>query len=71
MKLSIVVPIFNEKNTIKEIYDSIRAVDVNKEIILVDDCSTEITSKISKMNVRISEMGISSSATSYATCSTR
>jgi glycosyltransferase involved in cell wall biosynthesis len=48
MKLSIVVPIFNEKNTIKDVYNRIRAVDINKEIILVDDCSTDGTSEIIK-----------------------
>jgi len=48
MKLSVVVPIFNEKNTIREIYDRIKAVDINKEIILVDDCSTDGTREIIK-----------------------
>ncbi len=46
MKLSVVVPVFNEKNTIKEIYDRIRGVDIDKEIILVDDCSTDGTQEI-------------------------
>jgi glycosyltransferase involved in cell wall biosynthesis len=48
MKLSVIVPIFNEKNTIREVYDRIRAVDINKEIILVDDCSTDGTREIIK-----------------------
>ena len=48
MKVSVVVPIFNEINTIREIYDRIRAVDINKEIILVDDCSTDGTREIIK-----------------------
>lgn len=48
MKLTVVVPIFNEKSTIKEVYDRIRAVDVQKEIILVDDCSTDGTREIIK-----------------------
>jgi glycosyltransferase involved in cell wall biosynthesis len=46
VKLSIVVPIFNEKNTIEEVYNRIKAVDVEKEIILVDDCSTDGTIEI-------------------------
>lgn len=46
MKLSVVVPMFNEKNTIEEVYSRIRAVDIEKEIILVDDCSTDGTKEI-------------------------
>ncbi len=48
MKLSVIVPIFNEKSTIKEVYDRIKAVDISKEIILVDDCSTDGTREIIK-----------------------
>jgi glycosyltransferase involved in cell wall biosynthesis len=44
--LSVVVPVFNEKETIEEIYNRIRAVDIEKEIILVDDCSTDGTKEI-------------------------
>jgi cellulose synthase/poly-beta-1,6-N-acetylglucosamine synthase-like glycosyltransferase len=46
VKLSIVVPIFNEKNTIREIYEAIKEVERNKEIILVDDYSTDGTREI-------------------------
>lgn len=46
MKLSVVVPIFNERNTIREVYDRIHSVDIDKEIILVDDCSTDGTREI-------------------------
>ncbi|MFT4901572.1 MAG: glycosyltransferase involved in cell wall biosynthesis [Lentimonas sp.] len=45
MQVSIVIPIFNEKNTLHEIIERVRAVagmDL-KEIILVDDCSTDGT----------------------------
>jgi len=37
---------FNERDTIKEVYDRIRAIDIEKEIILVDDCSTDGTKEI-------------------------
>ncbi|MCK5594665.1 glycosyltransferase, partial [bacterium] len=40
MKLSIVVPVYNEKSTILKIIEKVIAVDVEKEIIIVDDCST-------------------------------
>jgi glycosyltransferase involved in cell wall biosynthesis len=46
MRLSVVVPIFNERDTIRQVYDRIRAVNINKEIILVDDCSTDGTREI-------------------------
>jgi glycosyltransferase involved in cell wall biosynthesis len=43
MKLSVVVPVFNERNTILEIIRRIRQVDLPKEIIIVDDYSTDGT----------------------------
>jgi len=44
LKLSIVVPVYNEEGTIREIVDRIQAVGLDKEIILVDDCSSDGTS---------------------------
>jgi glycosyltransferase involved in cell wall biosynthesis len=42
MKLSIVIPVYNEKNTIKEIVDLVLAVrGIEKEIVIVDDGSTD------------------------------
>jgi glycosyltransferase involved in cell wall biosynthesis len=46
MKLSVVIPIYNEKNTIKMILERVKAVDVNKEIIIVDDFSSDGTRQI-------------------------
>lgn len=46
MKLSVVIPIYNEKSTIIEICESVRAVGIVDEIILVDDCSTDGTRDI-------------------------
>jgi glycosyltransferase involved in cell wall biosynthesis len=46
MKLSVVVPAYNERDSIREIYERIRAVDIEKEIILVDDFSTDGTREI-------------------------
>ena len=44
-KLSIVIPVYNEINTIHEILRQVSAVEIGleKEIILVDDCSTDGT----------------------------
>ena len=45
MKLSIVIPVFNEAATIAKIVSLVRAVEVGmeKEILLVDDCSRDGT----------------------------
>ena len=49
-KLSVVIPVFNEKNTIKEIVRQVEAVrlPLEKEIIIIDDCSTDGTRDILK-----------------------
>ncbi|MBK5091886.1 MAG: glycosyltransferase family 2 protein [Actinobacteria bacterium] len=52
MKLSIIIPAYNERNTIKEILRRVRAVDlgeIEKEIIVVDDGSTDGTGDILKL----------------------
>ena len=43
MKLSIVMPVYNERETIEEILRQVMALELEKEIILVDDCSTDGT----------------------------
>ena len=42
-KLSIIIPIFNERKTISAILTAIREVElpIEKELIIVDDCSTD------------------------------
>ncbi|MCD6460281.1 glycosyltransferase family 2 protein [bacterium] len=47
MKLSVVIPVYNEKNTIKTIVAKLKDVkDIDMEIIVVDDFSTDGTRKI-------------------------
>ena len=41
MKLSVIIPVYNEKNTLGEIVRRVEAVPIEKEIILVDDFSTD------------------------------
>ena len=41
--LSVVIPVFNERNTLMEIVRRVRAVPIAKEIILIDDGSTDGT----------------------------
>ncbi len=44
MKLSVVVPVYNEKDTVETIIKTLRAVnDIDMEIIIVDDYSTDGT----------------------------
>ena len=47
-KLSIIIPIFNEKDTLAEILNRVQSVSLSldKEIILVDDCSTDGTRQL-------------------------
>ncbi len=46
MKLSIVIPVYNEKETIHQILDKVRSQEIEKEIIIVDDYSTDGTRDI-------------------------
>jgi glycosyltransferase involved in cell wall biosynthesis len=41
MKLSIIIPIYNEKTTLEEIFRLVQATPYDKEIIAVDDASTD------------------------------
>lgn len=41
--LSVVIPIYNEKNHWRDLVDRVRAVPLRKEIVLVDDCSLDGT----------------------------
>ena len=46
MKLSVVMPVYNEAGTVREILDRVIAVPVEKEVIIVDDGSTDGTREI-------------------------
>lgn len=48
MKLSIVIPVYNEENTVAQVVQVVREVklDVEKEIILIDDYSTDGTRSV-------------------------
>ena len=48
MRLSIIMPVFNEKETIRQILAQVRAVNLVNEIIVVDDFSTDGTREILK-----------------------
>jgi len=50
MKLSIIIPVYNERDTILTVLERVRAVDLGpdweKEIIVVDNCSTDGTREL-------------------------
>lgn len=44
--LSIVVPVFNEGNTLENVIEKAVAIGVDLEVVIVDDCSTDATPSI-------------------------
>jgi glycosyltransferase involved in cell wall biosynthesis len=43
MRLSVIIPVYNEKDLVEKVIASVKAVPVEKEIIVVDDFSTDGT----------------------------
>ena len=48
MKLSVVIPVYNEVNTLLHLIERVQRSPVDKEIIVVDDCSTDGTADLLK-----------------------
>jgi glycosyltransferase involved in cell wall biosynthesis len=46
MKLSVVIPVYNEVNTLLPLIERVQRSPVEKEIIVVDDCSTDGTADV-------------------------
>jgi glycosyltransferase involved in cell wall biosynthesis len=46
--LSVVIPVYNERDTLLDLIDRVRTVPIRKELILVDDCSTDGTRDVLK-----------------------
>lgn len=44
--LSVVIPVYNERNTLPALLDKVREVPIKKEIVLVDDCSRDGTREL-------------------------
>ena len=52
MKVSVVIPVFNERGTIEQIVNAVRAAPIeNIEIIVVDDASTDGTQQVLKEKI--------------------
>jgi glycosyltransferase involved in cell wall biosynthesis len=46
MKLSVIIPVYNEKTTIRKILQVVNDVDIDKEMIVVDDGSNDGTTEL-------------------------
>ena len=46
MRISVIIPVFNEQATIAEVLARVLAVDFDKQIIVVDDGSTDGTAEL-------------------------
>ena len=59
MKLSVLVPVYNEERTLEEVVRRVRAVQIPKEIILVDDGSKDqsraILTRLQEENARVQD----------------
>ena len=54
--ISVIIPVFNEAKTVKELVKRVQSVDLGKEIIIVDDASTDGTREV--LNELTREQGI-------------
>ncbi|MCA9037578.1 MAG: glycosyltransferase family 2 protein [Planctomycetaceae bacterium] len=46
--LSVVIPVYNEEKTLRNLVDRVRSVPIRKELILVDDCSRDRSRDVMK-----------------------
>src|ERR1700756_2971962 len=56
-KLSVVIPVYNEKPTIDEILRRVIETPVRKEILIIDDCSTDGTRQILENPAALQDRG--------------
>ena len=56
-KISVVIPVYNEKATIEEILRRVLETGLRKEIVIVDDCSTDGTRQYLEAMVQIQGKG--------------
>jgi glycosyltransferase involved in cell wall biosynthesis len=51
MKLTVVIPVYNEVHTLLHLIDRVQEVGVDKDIVLVDDCSTDGTRELLRTTI--------------------
>src|SRR5712671_4458354 len=47
-KLSVVIPVYNEERWVREVVRRVQAVPIPKELVIVEDCSTDGTRAVLK-----------------------
>jgi glycosyltransferase involved in cell wall biosynthesis len=63
LKLSVVIPVYNEKDTILEILGRVLTTDIPKEVIIVDDDSKDGTREILEKMAELKAKGVTTAAT--------
>ena len=58
MKLSVIIPVYNEEATLREILRRVRATTIEKEIVIVDDCSTDSTREILEDEAKVGDLRV-------------
>jgi glycosyltransferase involved in cell wall biosynthesis len=53
--LSVVIPVFNEEKTLAQVVEKLLRIEHLLEVIIVDDCSTDGTSDVSRELARVNE----------------
>src|SRR5919206_2010199 len=48
LRVSVVIPCFNERESITTLLDRVQAVPIQKEVVVVDDCSNDGTRELLK-----------------------
>ena len=48
VKLTVIIPIYNEENTCRQLIEKVKSVPIQKQIIVIDDGSTDDSSNILK-----------------------
>jgi glycosyltransferase involved in cell wall biosynthesis len=58
MRLTVVIPVYNEVHTLLHLIDRVQDVAVDKDIILVDDCSTDGTRELLQKTAFPANVGV-------------
>ena len=48
VRISVVIPVFNEAETLRKLLAKVEAVEIDKEVIIVDDGTRDLLTKMSR-----------------------